>query len=669
VFEKTLYTTQNGAKLFYWGDQIYPPLNTNTTVGGGITYLITNPTTTTNTVPTITMSATYTSTSTQSIIRTGLTVGLTHQLATIKSDYIAMLGNSILSGVYEANLWATYTGNSPANLKAKLFYVGETTDISGFSLINKNYTNSAGSGAIQAIKTKAISVPQTVYQGFFGNITGSLSIDLLNVMFPGITVATSGTVNLGCTLKNNSGTVLYTFQSISSVSAGTSDRYFLSLTSPTPATINTENLTNFFFEIAITSGTGTISQASAKNANDANYTFNGRVRYLLYDGLLNPTSLTQNSTNLYALTLPVQTCDTTEFTTFSKIQTEIYFSQVSGSNANHQIALLFNDGNLSHIKTNITPAGSSVTGLASVLTTSNSSGGNEINMNGNAIRGISGLIAVSGPSWLVRNLTAGSGISISNDGAGIYTISSSAEAASVLWFSGQQNSSNNSDPISMDFTSSGKIDLFNYNIEYEMDINWNYSPSGYNQVFLTIGLNQFYPPVNVNSNSTLWENRIENGGGINVFDQAYRRRFFCGFNGAHGSGTAYRYRTLVRGTLSMFNRTTGQSTNLPSYPDPILTASRILNNRFTCDNMVSEMQSSTSAFFYESGANDFAAGTATVNGTANWDMNYGNQFTFGGSNALSNGIFSIQIALTDTNNNQFPRSFNSNFKIWRVKKV
>lgn len=424
VFEKTLYTTQNGAKLFYWGDQIYPPLNTNTTVGGGVTYLITNPTTTTNTVPTITMSATYTSTSTQSIIRTGLTVGLTHQLATIKSDYIAMLGNSILSGVYEANLWATYTGNSPANLKAKLFYVGETTDISGFSLINKNYTNSAGSGAIQAIKTKAISVPQTVFQGFFGNITGSLSMDLLNVMFPSVAVATSGTVNLGCTLKNNSGTVLYTFNSISSVSAGTSDRYFISLTSPTPTTINTENLTNFFFEIAITSGTGTISQASAKNANDANYTFNGRVRYLLYDGLLNPTSLTQNSTNLYALTLPVQTCDTTEFTTFSKIQCEIYFSQVSGSNANHQIALLFNDGNLSHIHTNITPAGSagSTPTLASVLTTSNSAAGNEINMNNNAIRNISALIAVSGPSWTVRSLSSGTGINITNDGVGTYTI-------------------------------------------------------------------------------------------------------------------------------------------------------------------------------------------------------------------------------------------------------
>ena len=111
-------------------------------------------------------------------------------------------------------------------------------------------------------------------------------------MFPSVAVSTAGTVNLGCTLKNNSGTVLYTFQSISSVSTGTSDRYFLCITSPTPATITTENLINFFFEIAITSGTGTISQASAKNANDANYTFNGRVRYLLYDGLLNPTSLT-----------------------------------------------------------------------------------------------------------------------------------------------------------------------------------------------------------------------------------------------------------------------------------------------------------------------------------------------------------------------------------------
>ena len=40
-----------------------------------------------------------------------------------------------------------------------------------------------------------------------------------------------------------------------------------------------------------------------KNANDGNYNLNARVRYLLYYGLLNPTSLTENSTNLYSLSL------------------------------------------------------------------------------------------------------------------------------------------------------------------------------------------------------------------------------------------------------------------------------------------------------------------------------------------------------------------------------
>jgi hypothetical protein len=43
-------------------------------------------------------------------------------------------------------------------------------------------------------------------------------------------------------------------------------------------------------------------------------------------------------------------------------------------------------------------------------------------MNGNAIRNISSLIPVSGPSWTVRNLSAGAGINIPNDGAGTYTI-------------------------------------------------------------------------------------------------------------------------------------------------------------------------------------------------------------------------------------------------------
>ncbi len=673
VFEKTLYTTQNGSKLFYWGEQIYPPLNTQTTVGGGITYLINNPTTVTNAspAPTITMTAAYTSAATTSIIRTGYTVGLNHLLTTIKSEYIPSLGNTILSGVYEANLWAAYTGHNPANLKAKLFYVGETTDITGFSLINKNYTNSAGSGTLQAIKTKAINVPQTVFQGFFGNITGFLSTDLLNVIFPSVTVTTAGTVTLACTLKNNSGSVLYTFQSISGATSGTSDRTFLCVTSPTPATVTAESLTNFFFEIAITSGTGTISQASARNANDANYTFNGRVRYLLYDGTFNPTSLTENSTNLYALSLPVQTCDTTEFTTFSKIQTEIYFSQVSGSNSNHEIALLFNDGNLSHMHTNITPAGGAGNPtLASVLATSNSAGANEINMNGNAIRGISALIPVSGPSWTVRSLSAGSGISITNDGAGTFTISHSfPEPACVLWFSGQQNQTTNLYPI-VDFTSVGKIDLNNYNIEYEVDITWDRQPSGYNGTFMLLGLNtHINTTYDVNNASTTWDRAIENGGDVSVFDQTFRRRFFCGFNGSHGSGNNYRYRTLLKGTLCMFRRTTGQTTNLDSYPDPITSSSRVVNNRFYCDNMVNEILSTNSSKFFESSSGDFGSGQSTINGAANWEMHYDNVWNTGLSNAPVNGIYSLVFYLFDLFNTAQNRSFNSNFKIWRVKKV
>jgi hypothetical protein len=45
-------------------------------------------------------------------------------------------------------------------------------------------------------------------------------------------------------------------------------------------------------------------------------------------------------------------------------------------------------------------------------------------MNGNAIRGISALIPVSGSSWVVRNLSSGTGINITNDGAGTYNIAS-----------------------------------------------------------------------------------------------------------------------------------------------------------------------------------------------------------------------------------------------------
>ena len=258
--DKTLYTSDSGTKLMYWGNQISPAIvQPQTTVGGGITFLITNPTTTTNSSPSIFTAQIYTSTATTSITKSGYSVGLTYFLVGMKSEYIPMLGNAILSGTYEANIWTAYQGTSAANLTTKLYYVAETADITGQLLITKNYTGSSGSGAVQAMKTKPIYVPQYEAPSLFIPVIGTATIYLAIITFPNIAITLSQSyINLRCTLVSNTGAILYTFGELSGLTTGTADRSFIAMVSGLPTTILATGLTNFFFQIAISYGAGNI---------------------------------------------------------------------------------------------------------------------------------------------------------------------------------------------------------------------------------------------------------------------------------------------------------------------------------------------------------------------------------------------------------------------------
>jgi len=477
---KALYTSESGAKIMYYGNQVYPPV-TQLQVGvGGITYLINNPTSLTNsaTTPSITMSGTYTSATGTSITKSGYNVGLSYQLATIKSDYIPSSNNPILDGTYEANLSASFIGSNPAKLYSKLYLTCETSSFTGTSLITKGYSGT-GSGTVQAIKTLPIPVSQ-VSTGFFIPVVGYVDLNVGIIVFPAIQVVSAGTVTLTCTLIDNNGNIIYTFPTISAT-AGTGDRVFSAMNGANPSAVNATNLSSFQFQIAITNGTGTISQASARGATDANYQITLKVKMMLYDGYSNQTNLNYNTTEIYPLTIPLQGIDITQFTTFSKLEYEPWFIQNSGSSSNHTISLLFNDGNLSHIHTTINPVSSAVVStptLASVLTTSNSAGGNTINMNSNQITGISGLVGSDGNTYLVKNLTAGTGITITNS-AGVYTITNSAVVSPTM-YAGSPSSISSIGGYSNNqyWFGYSTYDFDNYNYDIEFVINQG-SGNGY----------------------------------------------------------------------------------------------------------------------------------------------------------------------------------------------
>jgi len=547
--DRALYTIENGAKVMYWGSQVYPPVTQLQAGVGGITYLIDNPTNLTNsgTTPTITMSGAYTSSIGTFITKSGYTVGLSYQLATIKSDYIPSASNPILDGVYEANLWANYQGNSPAKLYSKLYLTAETSSFTGVSLITKGY-NGTGTGAVQAFKTLQIPVSQ-VSTGFFIPVVGYVDFNIGIIVFPAVQVVSSGTVTLTCTMIDNNGNILYTFPTLSAT-AGTSDRTFSGMNGATPASVNAVNLQFFQFNIAITNGTGTISQASARNFADANYQITLKVKMMIYDGISNQTNLNYNTTELYALTLPLKSVDITQYTIFSKIEYEPYFIQNSGSASNHSISLLFRDGNLSHIHTTINPTSSAVSTptLASVLASGNSSGANTINMNSNTITGLAGLVGDNGISWVVKHVQAGTNVSITNN-SGIFTINANMTEQAPFYSTTVAIVSNTLSVITLP----SSVNLNNYDIDMRINCVFKNDGNLNTYTFFNIRYNSLY------SGKMTWANRIHNGydfsaipdNGYNnptsgqgggTYQQCYTNPYFC-YVPSYNSATRYQYFT------------------------------------------------------------------------------------------------------------------------------
>jgi hypothetical protein len=368
----------------------------------GLTYVITAPTTTTVTTPNftpatdLTMSGTYTSTVNRTVTLSSYANNTNYQLCTIKG-LIPPLANPVLEGTYELNQHVNYTGNQAASLYAKMYFFANTP--ASTLLINKTYTSPAGSGTVSVINGAYIPVP-----------ANDLVLILTGVTFPQV-LCNSGQSNspLVCTVVNQIGTVLYTFPTVTGTNGSTADRTFTPASSPQTITV-TSAITSFRFVLTNTAATSpTISQATAQNVNNANYTVaNGSsVKMLLYDGTSNKTALTQQTQAIYALSLPLPA---TPFVIVDwvtpYIQLDEFFIQPSGSSSGHTCVLQFNDGNLSHLHTSIASVSSTPT-LASVLIAGNSAGSTSLDMNSQNISSVATLGATTGNITTVASTTVG----------------------------------------------------------------------------------------------------------------------------------------------------------------------------------------------------------------------------------------------------------------------
>ena len=225
---------------------------------------------------------------------------------------------------------------------------------------------------------------------------------------------------------------------------------------------------------------------------------------------------------------------------------------------------------------------------------------------------------------------------------------------------------------------SNRIDLTQFNIRYEISLNYSYLASQASYAFIGMGLNSVSSFGVQSSNAfqmpsvTNWTNTINNGtfGGAEVYDQTYRARFYCGYRPPSTWGPDYRNRQVLTGEISMNRRTT---------VDPFIVTDYSVNsyeilNKFTSDHhiMVKSPSNNTEHYIYSPNTAATNDQHQRVNGTALWNAAAGGKWTEnqGSGNALSQGINNIALFFQDatTPGTTYPRPAEIQYRIYRVKK-
>lgn len=334
--------------------------------GAGAIFILNNPSNTTNTVPSLTMTTTYTSTPSTFIRRDTFNHSTVYGMGQFKSTYIESNSNAILQGTYEANLYGFLSSNQASSLFCKLYHIAERALITDY-IIDKSASYSVNNNTTyyQSMKTKAFIIP-----------TNEATFQINNFVVNQLTVAAGmgggEPLTLRASLRNAAGTILGTAVDIN---FGGGPVITQDYTFNFNQTINITNTTNILFQVDIIDsmfGMAQIRQLTSRGQNDINYKVQGIFKNCIYDGTNDKTTLTANQTQLYSilLPLPANSYDITEFTGYSKIQLEPFFIQTAtGSTAGHYFLLYAGDGTLSHLHSSINLSGSTGGGGSSSVST------------------------------------------------------------------------------------------------------------------------------------------------------------------------------------------------------------------------------------------------------------------------------------------------------------
>lgn len=418
--------------------------------GGGLIYILTGPSTDlTYTASNLVggsydMVTTYVSRPATKFRFSTYTAGTQYNLFKHRAVIPNISGNPILKGAYEYSPYITYSGTgsgATAQFYVNMFFYAD--GLVGNNLINKTYAvgNQAGTGFI-SVGSSCLTAPIQANNNSF-------VLDIRQVVFPAVNIFGANLIFRCEILDEDNAIVFYTFPTITltSQSGGT-------ITSQSELTFDHASViridqgflwigTRFRIRLSLLSGSSGafFSQPSAGNTSNMAY----RIPNFTGVGFTTPLSINVgNRTLLPSLNNPVQTLYSSilpvtdyDISIFSNPYLDLlfYFIQPSGATNGHTIDVHFGDGALAHIHTslNATSGAAIVPSLSSVLTSGNSAGSTQLNMNGNGITNIpfGGLAGNDGISWNVRNIAAGTGISTTNSGNGTITIATTSNITRV----------------------------------------------------------------------------------------------------------------------------------------------------------------------------------------------------------------------------------------------
>ena len=410
---------------------------------GGITYMLNLASNITNPDPTPTetiITAAY-SGNAQRTITQAITANTAYYIAKYTTEVFDEASNPVLTGLQQLNQYVAWNSqNQVGQIYGRLWF--QATAVGSATLYQRTYASPVTTTAATLINGTPIPTPKGLY-----------NIKFQRVVFPNINVVVSnGPVVLRFRVE---GLVSGSWTTLATMAGGAPE--FLTTTSNITITLNeaidlnqtTAGATAVRVVLFISSGTGTISQTSAGGADLGAYSLiavgantPGLFRTMLYDGTnakINTPYSTTPTLIEYDLAIDAP-YNVSAFPT-PTLSTDLYFIQPAGGFANHSITLYFNEGTISHYHSTISPT-QTIPTLAQVLN-SGATASQPINMNTNKISGITALEGAANGNWNVKEITAGTNISVSST-TGTYTITNNAATQDVAAGTGIQIAKNGS---------------------------------------------------------------------------------------------------------------------------------------------------------------------------------------------------------------------------------